>query len=89
MGPSLGPLLQGGIASILRYTLVGGGHIPLGKVEHEKRKLQHEARCEARHTPVLGRLVGEHNRIKAPEPELWVTGRSESSGSWERFLAHE
>lgn len=43
MGPSPGPLLQGGGVSILSYTLVGGGHIPVGKVEHGERKLEHEA----------------------------------------------
>lgn len=75
MGPSPGPLLQGGAASILSYTLVGGGHIPLGK-----GSMRPDERL--RHTPVTGGLVGEHSRIKDPEPVFWVTERSGSSGFW-------
>lgn len=43
MGPSPGPLLKGGAASILSYTLVGGGHIPVGKVELGKEARAHKA----------------------------------------------
>lgn len=78
MGPSPGPLLQGGAASILSYTLVGGGHIPLGK-----GSMRPDERL--RHTPVTGGLVGEHSRIKDPEPV--VLGHREVRIFW--LLAYE